>query len=138
MKFKTLLLTPWILLLVSCSGLEPIPPAPIRPIMSCEDCTGLVYYGPQQAPTPDPRIQMASIITKGVTSMAGIAAGVYGAVEVAHTISDAGQIVFSPGNNTTHTKETVKTVRPEIVKTDVAVPVEPIIVKPEIISNNEL
>lgn len=61
-----------IVLISGCSTMEPSDPLPVRPIISCEDCSGLIYYGPQQEPAPDPRIQLASIIVRGLVSGAGI------------------------------------------------------------------
>lgn len=52
----------------------PAPP-PLRPVLACEDCKGLTYYGPQQAPPPNPNVQMASILTKGVMGVTGYIVG---------------------------------------------------------------
>ena len=64
MKYLSLLL---ILPLISC--MEALP---VRPVLTCADCTGLTYYGPQQ---PDPRVEMARVITGGLSSMTGIIVG---------------------------------------------------------------
>ena len=58
-----------------CSTIGPPEPLPVRPVLSCENCSGLTYYGPQQAPAPDPRVQMASTITKGIVGVTGILVG---------------------------------------------------------------
>lgn len=43
---------------------------PARPVLTCSgDCT---YYGPQQ---PDPRVEMARVLTGGLSSVAGIVVG---------------------------------------------------------------
>lgn len=45
---------------------------PTRPVLSCTDCGSLTYYGPQQ---PDPRVEMARVLTGGLSSVAGIVVG---------------------------------------------------------------
>lgn len=117
--------------LTGCANMGPPQEQPVRPVLSCADCNGLTYYGPQTGPAPDPRVQMAGVIAKGVTSVAGIAAGAYAATDIASTIAGAGSVVFGPGSTTT--TQTVETVHPEVVTTDVAVPVEPVIVNPEVV-----
>ena len=43
---------------------------PSRPVLTCSgECT---YYGPQQ---PDPRVEMARVLTGGLTSIGGIIVG---------------------------------------------------------------
>jgi L-lactate permease len=43
---------------------------PVRPVLTCAgEC---VYYGPQ---APDPRVEMARVLTGGVSSLAGIVVG---------------------------------------------------------------
>lgn len=117
--------------------MEPADPMPVRPVISCQDCKGLTYYGPQMAPAPDPRVQMAQIVTKGITGVFGIAAGAYAATDIASTIAGAGKMVLGPSSTntttTTSTTSTVEAVRPEVVETDKVVPVEPLVVRPEIV-----
>ena len=64
-----------LLALPGCSSMQPAPAPPVRPVLTCADCRGLDYYGPQQAPAPDPRVQMASVIAKAVTGVTGIVVG---------------------------------------------------------------
>ena len=45
---------------------------PVRPVLSCTNCGSLTYYGPQQ---PDPRVEMARVLTGGLTSLGGIIVG---------------------------------------------------------------
>lgn len=42
--------------------------APVRPVLTCTDCKGLAYYGP---PPPDPRVEMAKVITGGLSTVVG-------------------------------------------------------------------
>lgn len=46
--------------------------APARPVLTCTNCGDLTYYGPQQ---PDPRVEMARVLTGGLSSVVGIAVG---------------------------------------------------------------
>ena len=46
-----------------------------KPVLACDDCRGLTYYGPAPAPQQDPRVAMASVIAKAATAIAGIAVG---------------------------------------------------------------
>ena len=64
-----------LLALPGCASMQPAPAPPVRPVLTCADCKGLDYYGPQQAPAPDPRVQMASVIAKAVTGITGIVVG---------------------------------------------------------------
>ena len=146
MKSKIVLLTTSIAL-TGCAGMEAPEPAPIRPVLSCDDCSGLTYYGPQMAPAPDPRVQMAQIITGGITKVAGIVGGTYAATNIAGTIADAGKYVVGPSTTqtttTTSTTDTVTAnnavptiVRPEVVNPTVVNPevVRPEVVNPEIVN----
>ena len=63
---KVLLVVPLVILSGCMSG------NPVRPILSCTDCGSLTYYGPQQ---PDPRVEMARVLTGGLTSLGGIIVG---------------------------------------------------------------
>lgn len=125
-----------LIFLTGCSNMGPPKPQPVRPVLTCNDCSGLAYYGPQQAPPPDPRVQMAHILTGGITKVLGIGAGVYAATEMAKTVSDAGRYVVGPTNTTETTTSSIEAVQPTVVTTDKAIPIEPVIVQPEIINAN--
>ena len=88
-----------------CASMEPAPAPPARPILTCGDCNDLVYFGPQQAPAPDPRVQMASIIAKAVTGVTGIVVGGNVATSIASDLASgvASQTLVSvpSSNNTT-------------------------------------
>ena len=58
-------LTP--ILLTGCMAANPA-----RPVLTCNNCGDLTYYGPQQ---PDPRVEMARALTGGLSSIVGIAVG---------------------------------------------------------------
>ena len=118
-----------------CANMGPAPQQPIRPVITCDDCKGLAYYGPQTGPAPDPRVQMASVVVKGITGIAGIAAGAYAATDIASTIADAGKILNAPGSNTTTTTVEPVIVNPEVVNPMVVNPevVNPMVVNPEIV-----
>lgn len=117
--------------IAGCSTIGPPPAVEQKPVLTCDDCSGLVYYGEAPPPAPDARVQMANVITNGLLKGVGILSGVYGAVQVADTIADAGKYVVGPTN--TKTTETVKVVNPEVVETDRAVPVPTQIVQPEVV-----
>lgn len=85
--------------IIGCANMEPAEPQPIRPILSCDDCSGLTYFGPQQEAAPDPRVQMADIIVGGITKVVGVAGGVYAATEIASTVAGAGKYVVGPTNS---------------------------------------
>ena len=119
------------LFLTGCAGMEPAQPQPLRPVLACDDCKGLEYYGPQIDPAPDPRVQMASIITKGLTSVIGIGAGAYVATDIASTIAGAGSVAF--GTNTTNTTTTTQA-PPVVTSQQEVVQVRPEVVRPEVIS----
>ena len=72
MNLKTMYTKPVILGILSFSLVGCMEAMPVRPVLTCADCNGLTYYGPQQ---PDPRVEMAKVITGGVSSVAGIFVG---------------------------------------------------------------
>ena len=117
--------------MTGCANMGPAPVQPVRPVLSCDDCSGLKYYGPQVGPAPDPRVQMASVIVKGITSAAGIAAGAYAATDIASTIAGAGKTVFAPGNTTTTTTTSTIAADPIVVRPEV---VAPVVVNPEVVN----
>lgn len=43
---------------------------PVRPVLTCVQCHGLEYYGPQ---APDPRVEMARALTGGLSTVVGAA-----------------------------------------------------------------
>jgi hypothetical protein len=77
-----------ILFLTGCMA---TPQQPVRPILSCVDCKGLNYYGPQM-PTPDaPGVAMAKVLVGGAVKIAGVAFAVDAIKSTSQTIADAGK-----------------------------------------------
>ena len=114
-------------------------PKQVRPVMTCDDCKGLAYYGPQDAPGPDPRVQMAKTITSGIVSVAGIGAGAYGvnqmagaATSIVGTVAGAGKyaIVEQPSPTIVTQPDPTIVTQPEPIIVD---PPETVIVNPEVV-----
>ena len=91
--------------LSGCSSMGPPAPKPVRPVLSCADCNGLIYYGPQEGPAPDPRVQLAATIASAATSMTGIIVGGNVATSIASDLSKgvAGAVLVPSNNNTSST-----------------------------------
>ena len=67
------------------------PPAPRQPILSCDDCAGLVYYGQQQAYTSD-SVKMLGILAGAATSIAGYGFASNTVKGLTETAANAGKI----------------------------------------------
>ena len=118
-----------------CANMQPMPQPEQKPVLSCANCSGLVYFVPARPNVPDPRVQMAGVIVDGIKTVAGITAGAYAATDIASTIAGAGQALVVPGGSTT--TSTVTAVQPQVVTTERVVPqqvVNPQAVKPEIVN----
>jgi hypothetical protein len=62
--------------LVGCTALPAPEPLPLRPVISCKDCGELTYWGPQQAPPPNPNVEIAKVVKDGLLGISGfVAAG---------------------------------------------------------------
>ena len=130
-----------------CASMAPAPLPPQQPILACDDCRGLTYYGPAQPAPVDPRVAMAQTITGGIVRLGGVIAGVQAATSIADTIATAGRVVVAPGATTS--TQTVQAVQPEVVQAaqpqivtqpapqiitqPAPVIVDPVVVRPEVV-----
>ena len=72
-------------------GCMTTPVMPTRPVLSCDDCKGLAYYGPQM-PTPDaPGVAMAKTLVGGAVKIAGLGFAFDAVKSTSQTIADAGK-----------------------------------------------
>ena len=67
------------------------PPAPPKPILSCQDCTGLVYFG-EQAPQQSETVTIAGILAGAATSIAGYGFAADTVKGLTSTAASAGRI----------------------------------------------
>ena len=82
---------------------------PVRPVLTCAgECT---YYGPQQ---PDPRVEMARVLTGGVTRVAGI----FVAGDVLKALGSGSGSSTVTNNNTTRESSTSVTDRSDTSVSD--------------------
>ena len=94
----------------------------VRPILTCDDCRGLNYYGPLTV-APDPRVQMAGVIARGITGVAGIIVGGQVATSIASDLASTA-VTRTIANSTTETVEIIENTETTIIEQ----PPEPIIV----------
>ena len=139
---KTLLFLPtFAFLLVGCSAsMMETPVQPVRPIISCTDCKGLVYYGEQQPAPEAPGVSLARVLTDGVSKVALGYIGADLAKSVVSTVADSGKQYSNNTTTTTTTSQSppvvVEQPNPLVVKPEVVNPqvVNPQVVRPEVIN----
>lgn len=79
---------------------------PARPVLTCSgECT---YYGPQ---APDPRVEMARVLTGGLSSVVGIAVGGDVLKSLGSASGAVSTIERTTTNNTTNTDRSAVTDR---------------------------
>ena len=67
------------------------PPAPPKPILSCNDCRGLLYYG-EQAPQQSEAVTLAGIVAGAATSIAGYGFAADTVKGLTSTAANAGRV----------------------------------------------
>lgn len=67
------------------------PPAPPKPIISCNQCSGLLYYG-EQAPARSESVQIAGMLAGAATQIAGFGFAADAAKSLTQTVAGAGRI----------------------------------------------
>ena len=73
------------------TGCMTTPVQPVRPVLVCNDCKGLAYYGPQ-IPAPEaPGVTMAKTLVGGLTSIASVAFTADAIKSTSQTIANAGK-----------------------------------------------
>ena len=102
--------------------------APQNPVLTCDNCSGLVYYGPPTA-TQSQAVTMASILTKGAVAIAGIAIGADKEKAIIETVADAGRYVAFNQPAPTVVQQPTST----IVEQPAPVIVDPVVVQPQIV-----
>jgi len=100
-----LLALPFALSLTACATTQA--PAPSMPILSCDDCTGLRYYG-QQSPAQSETSKIIGVLAGAATQIAGYGFASDAAKSITTTAASAGrvQVVEQPDPTV---------VRPEVV-----------------------
>ena len=109
-----------IILLTSC--MTP-PVQQVRPVLQCEDCKNLTYYGPQLPAQEAPGVSMAKVIVGGITKVAGVAFAVDAIKSTSSTIANAGKVTVV--DQQTHSSNIQTQSDPVIVTQP-----EPIVVNP--------
>ena len=101
-----LILIPLAFSLTACATTEG-PPAPSMPVISCDDCSGLRYYG-NQAPPQSETAKIIGVLAGAATQIAGYGFASDAVKNVTTTTANAGrvQVVEQP-------EPTI--VRPEVI-----------------------
>mgnify|MGYP001140523612 CR=1 FL=1 len=101
-----LLVLPLALSLTACATTQG-PPAPSLPVLSCDDCSGLRYYG-HQAPPQSETAKIIGVLAGAATQIAGYGFASDAAKSITTTAASAGrvQVVEQPDPTV---------VRPEVV-----------------------
>ena len=122
MKKRLLALLPLALTLTACATTQ-APSGPPMPVLSCDDCSGLRYYG-KQAPAQSEMSKIIGVVAGAATQIAGYGFAADAVKGITSTAASAGrvQIVEQP--------EPI-VVQPEVVT---VTEVEPLIVQPEVIT----
>ena len=81
--------------LVACATTAP---APQQPMLSCDDCQGLTYYGPPRPAPEHPAIGVLKVLAGAGTTIAGYGYAASTVQNVTKTVADAGKyaIVTQP------------------------------------------
>ena len=87
---KLLIALPLALTLTACATTQS-PPAPSMPVLSCDDCSGLRYYG-HQAPPQSETAKIVGVIAGAVTQVAGYGYAADAVKSVTNTAASAGRI----------------------------------------------
>ena len=85
-----LLVLPLALSLTACATTQ-APPAPSMPVLSCDDCSGLRYYG-HQAPPQSETAKIIGVLAGAVTQVAGYGYAADAVKSVTNTAASAGRI----------------------------------------------
>ena len=91
--------------LTGCATTQP--PAPPMPVLSCDDCSGLRYYG-QQAPAQSETSKIVGVLAGAATSIAGYGFAAEAAKSLTSTVAAAGKVEVVE-------QQTATVVRPEVV-----------------------
>jgi hypothetical protein len=67
------------------------PVQPVRPVLACDDCKGLQYYGPQMPAPEAPGVALGKALIGGAVQIAGFGFAADAAKSVSDTIAGAGK-----------------------------------------------
>ena len=85
-----LIVIPLMLSLSACATTQG-PPAPSMPVLSCDDCSGLRYYG-HQAPPQSETAKIIGVLAGAATNIAGYGFAADAVKTVTSTAATAGRI----------------------------------------------
>lgn len=90
MNKRLFALLPLALTLTACATTQ-APPAPSMPVLSCDDCSGLRYYG-HQAPPQSETAKIIGVLAGAATNIAGYGFAADAVKTVTSTAATAGRI----------------------------------------------
>ena len=85
-----LIVIPLMLSLSACATTQS-PPAPSLPVLSCDDCSGLRYYG-HQAPPQSETAKIIGVLAGAATNIAGYGFAADAVKTVTSTAASAGRV----------------------------------------------
>ena len=73
------------------TGCMTTPVQPVRPVLACDDCRGLTYYGSQHAPQEAPGVALARTLAGAAVQIANAGFMADAIKSTSKTIADAGK-----------------------------------------------
>ena len=119
------------------TGCMTTPVMPNRPVLACDDCRGLTYYGPQQAAPEAPGVSLGKALIGGAVAIAGYGFAADAVKSTSQTIADAGKYAIVEQQAPTVVNQPDPTIvtqpDPTIVTQPTPIVVDPVVVNPTIV-----
>ena len=120
--------------LATLPGCMTTPSMPSRPVLACQDCQGLTYWGPQQPAPEAPGVALGRALIGGAVSIAGYGFAADALKSTTETAANAGRyaVVEQPAPTvvTQPSPTVVEQPQPVVVDPTIVTQPPPVIVEP--------